>query len=604
MAWQSFGLLTRWLSCITLWLVLRGLWPEKTIHATWIVFLYLVYPGFNQQFISVTYSHVFIVLTTFWLSMGAMIWAIRKPEYFWPLTISSLLLSAYSLFTVEYFFGLELIRPVVIWISLTGKYYRPRTRLGKTILTWLPYLALVIGFFVWRTLYTETPRGQVDLFGKLIANPFGTVPQIAAEIFSDVYQTGILAWVQTINFIKLSDFGVLTTILYALLILLVSALTFFYLWKLKTPSSEEADVSPYRKRWGWQALGLGLLSLFLAGWPFWATNLPITLEFPWDRFTLPMMFGSSLILVGFIDLIGKSRFQKTILVAVIVSLGIGWQFRNANVFRREWNNQVAMFWQLSWRAPHVLPGTLFLSSELPFSYFSDNSLTAPLNWLYSPEDINVPMKYMLYAIESRLGKGLPDLKADIPIYEPYRASYFEGTTSQALVFYYTPPGCVKILDPNVDQRLPQKPKYLGDAMGLSNPALITIDGGENSAEPQSAIYNPTPSPDWCYFYEKADLARYAGDWETVVAISVNAMNLDQRLYEVNAPEYLPYIEAHAHLGQWDKAIQITETAYELNSRMQRILCDTWERISITTKSTDQKGEAVQEMYQTLSCSQS
>jgi hypothetical protein len=317
-----------------------------------------------------------------------------------------------------------------------------------------------------------------------------------------------------------------------------------------------------------------------------------------------MMFGSSLILVGFIDLIGKSRFQKTILVAVIVSLGIGWQFRNANVFRREWNNQVAMFWQLSWRAPHVLPGTLFLSSELPFSYFSDNSLTAPLNWLYSPEDINVPMKYMLYAIESRLGKGLPDLKADIPIYEPYRASYFEGTTSQALVFYYTPPGCVKILDPNVDQRLPQKPKYIGDAMGLSNPALITIDGDENSAEPQSAIYNPTPSPDWCYFYEKADLARYAGDWETVVAISVNAMNLDQRLYEVNAPEYLPYIEAHAHLEQWDKAIQITETAYELNSRMQRILCDTWERISITTKSTDQKGEAVQEMYQTLSCSQS
>jgi hypothetical protein len=604
MAWQSFGLLTRWLSCIALWWVLRGLWPEKTIHATWIVFLYLVYPGFNQQFISVTYSHVFIVLTTFWLSMGAMIWAIRKPEYFWPLTISSLLLSAYSLFTVEYFFGLELIRPVVIWISLAGKYYRPRTRLGKTILTWLPYLALVIGFLVWRTLYTETPRGQVDLFGKLIANPFGTVPQIAAEIFSDVYQTGISAWGQTINFIKLSGFGVLTTILYALLILLVGALTFFYLWKLKTPSSEEADVSPYRERWGWQALGLGLLSLFLAGWPFWATNLPITLEFPWDRFTLPMMFGSSLILVGFIDLIGKSRFQKTILVAVIVSLGIGWQFRNANVFRREWNNQVAMFWQLSWRAPHVLPGTLFLSSELPFSYFSDNSLTAPLNWLYSPEDINVPMKYMLYAIESRLGKGLPDLKADIPIYEPYRASYFEGTTSQALVFYYTPPGCVKILDPNVDQRLPQKPKYIGDAMGLSNPALITIDGDENSGEPQSAIYNPTPSPDWCYFYEKADLARYAGDWETVVAISVNAMNLDQRLYEVNAPEYLPYIEAHAHLEQWDKAIQITETAYELNSRMQRILCDTWERISITTKSTDQKGEAVQEMYQTLSCSQS
>lgn len=603
-AWQSFGLLTRWLSCIALWWMLSALWPEKIVQSTWVVFLYLVYPGFNQQFISVTYSHVFIVLTIFWLSMGAMIWAIRKPKYFWPLTISSLLLSTYSSFTVEYFFGLELIRPVVIWISLTWRNYQPRTRLGKTLLIWLPYLALVIGFLVWRTLYTDTPRGQVDLFGKLLANPYGTTLQIAKEIFSDVYQTGIHAWVQTINFIKLSNFGVLTTMLYVLLMLLVGILMFIYLWKLKTPNSEEAGDPPFIKRWGWQALSLGLFSLFLGGWPFWATNLPITLEFPWDRFTLPMMFGSSLILVGIVDLIGKNRLIKTVSVAVIISLGIGWQFRNANIFRREWNNQVAMFWQLSWRAPHVLPGTLFLSSELPFSYFSDNSLTAPLNWLYSPEEIKVPMEYMLYAIESRLGKGLPDLKANIPIYEPYRASYFEGTTSQVLVFYYSPPGCVKVLDPSIDQKLPQKPKFISDALSLSNPALIMADDPENDAKPQSAFFGSTPNPDWCYYYEKADLARYAGDWETVAAISANAMTLDQHLYEVNAPEYLPYIEANAQMEQWDQAIQITDTAYGLSSRMQRILCDTWERISITTKSTDQQQDAVQEMYQTLRCSKS
>lgn len=601
-AWQSFGLLTRWFSCLALWWMLRALWPEKTIQATWVVFLYLIYPGFNQQFISVTYSHVFIVLTTFWLSIGVMIWAIRKPKFFWPLTLSSLLLSAYSLFTVEYFFGLELIRPVVIWISLIGIYSRPRTRLGKTILIWLPYFALVIGFFIWRTLFTETPRGQVDLYGKLLANPYGTMLQMAKEIFSDVYQTGLHAWVQTINFFKLSNFGMITTILYTFLILLVGMLTGFYLWKLKTSRNEEAGNSPFIKQWGWQALSLGLLSLFLSGWPFWATNLPITLEFPWDRFTLPMMFGSSMILVGIVDLIGKTRFQKTIFVTVLISLGIGWQFRNANIFRREWNNQVAMFWQLSWRAPQVLPGTLFLSSELPYTYFSDNSLTAPLNWLYSPEDIKVPMEYMLYAIESRLGKGLPDLKADIPIYEPYRASYFEGNTSQTLVFYYAPPGCVKILDPNVDKKLPQKPKFISDASSLSNPALIITDEDEYGSKPNPAFFGLTPDPDWCYYYEKADLARYTGDWETVVAISASALNLEQRLYEVNAPEYLPYIEAHAQMGQWDKAKQITDASFKLNSRMERILCDTWERISITTEPTKQQDEAVQEMYQTLSCS--
>lgn len=599
--WQSFGLLTRWFSSIALWWMLRALWPKKILQATWVASLYVVYPGFNQQFISVTYSHVFIVLILFWLSMGAMVWAIRKPHFFWPLTISSLLLSAYSLFTVEYFFGLELIRPVLIWISLARRNFQHRTRLGKTLQIWLPYLALVICFLIWRTLYTETPRGQVDIISKLLANPVWTMLQLAKEIVFDVYLTGIHAWGQTFNFFKLANFGVLTTIVYALLILIVGGATFLYLWMLRTPSKEVLNTSPYTKRWGWQALGIGLLSLLLAGWPFWATNLPITLTFPWDRFTLPMMFGSSLIIVGVIDLIAKKRFQKTILIAMIISMGIGWQFRNANIFRREWNYQAAMFWQLSWRAPFVVPGTLFLSSELPFSFFSDNSLTAPLNWVYAPENIQVPMDYMLYAIESRLGKGLPDLKPGIPIHESYRATYFEGTTSQALVFYYTPPGCVKILDPNVDQKLPQKPKYIGDAMGLSNPALVIAHESQNSALPNPEFFGSTPESDWCYYYEKADLARYAGDWEMILAISDKAMNLGQRLYEVNAPEYLPYIEAHAQAEQWDRAVEISKTAYRLNPRMQRILCDTWERISKSTKSTTQQNEAIQEMYRTLSC---
>jgi hypothetical protein len=46
---------------------------------------------------------------------------------------------------------------------------------------------------------------------------------------------------------------------------------------------------------------LGGLALLLGGIPFWMTDLPITLQYPWDRFTLPMMFGASILLVGLLN---------------------------------------------------------------------------------------------------------------------------------------------------------------------------------------------------------------------------------------------------------------------------------------------------------------
>ena len=52
------------------------------------------------------------------------------------------------------------------------------------------------------------------------------------------------------------------------------------------------------------------------------------------------------------------------------------------------------------------------------------------------------------------------------------------------------------------------------------------------------------------------------------------------LYEVNAPELLPYIEGYAHTGNWKSAEELSMKAIGLSSRMTRILCSTWERIQL------------------------
>jgi hypothetical protein len=52
LAWQLFGLFTRWLCCLALWWLLRLVWPGRDRETAWAAFLFAVYPV-SQQSISV-----------------------------------------------------------------------------------------------------------------------------------------------------------------------------------------------------------------------------------------------------------------------------------------------------------------------------------------------------------------------------------------------------------------------------------------------------------------------------------------------------------------------------------------------------------------------
>jgi carbon starvation protein CstA len=51
--WQVFGLITRMLSSVGVWWGLRQLWPDRDREVAWVALLFAVYPGFQQQSISV-----------------------------------------------------------------------------------------------------------------------------------------------------------------------------------------------------------------------------------------------------------------------------------------------------------------------------------------------------------------------------------------------------------------------------------------------------------------------------------------------------------------------------------------------------------------------
>jgi hypothetical protein len=190
---------------------------------------------------------------------------------------------------------------------------------------------------------------------------------------------------------------------------------------------------------------IGALALLVGGIPFWATYLPIELRFPWDRFTLAMMFGASLLLAGLLEWLHLSPGAKAVLLGLALGLAVGFHGANANLYRREWNAQKLFFWQLAWRAPAIQPGTVLITAELPFTVYSDNSLTAPLNWTYAPQETSRQMPYLLYAVESRLKFNLPRLEPGVPIEQFYPPA---SRNTPGDRFVLEPPGCVKVVDPS------------------------------------------------------------------------------------------------------------------------------------------------------------
>jgi hypothetical protein len=598
--WQLFGVFTRWISVLAFWLFLQGLWQKYPSQTTWTALLFAVYPGFKQQFISVTYSHAWIVATVFLLSLGSMVWAFRKPRFFWLLMVVSWALAAFNLFTVEYYFGLELLRPIFLWFLVSEEVQTLTKKIKRTTILWIPYILIIVAFLYWRLFLYETARGHVQVTGKLIADPLGTLLDLFQNVVVDVANSGVIAWAQIFDLRRMTSFGNGPTLLYLAGSAVAGLIAIFYLSKFNPITKTNKETK--NNNWALQAIGFGFIALLVAGIPFWFTNLPIGLEFPWDRFTLAMMFGSSLLIAGLVDLITRNRIQKVMVFSIIIGLASGLHLQYANLYRREWNSQAKLFWQLSWRAPQIEPNTVLLTAEMPFTYFSDNSLTAPLNWTYQPDFSGKEMPYLLYSAEARHEVSVPGFDPGIEIRQPYRATEFLGSTSQALVFYYTPPGCLKFVDSVSDKRIPQKPNFISDMMPLSKLDLI-IPSGYTPARPPQEIFGVEPEHDWCYYFERAELARQVGDWGLVASLGDQAQDLGQQLYEINAPELTTYIEGYAHNARWKDAMQLTEESLRLSERMDRMLCDTWNRINAQTPNSAEKEIALVEIKEKLPCMQ-
>lgn len=577
--WQLFGMFWRWAGVYAFWLVMAGLFPRRRDLAFLLALLVLLYPGFNQQWVSYVYSHFFIVLFFLLISWRLML---RGK------TIPAMIFSALNLVMFEYFFLLEFMRPFLLLMSIREEKLTLRERVIKVFKAWIPYLGVVAFALLYRSLVYSHPGFGYSLTEEVARAPLETLSQLVQQVFSSLWAAAVGAWIQAFQFPNPAVNGLRTSVLYLFVVLAVGGLVI-----LKRLGGETTEVA--KKQDALWLIVLGAVMLLMGGVPYWVTNLPVTLGFPANRALLSFMFGACFLLLGLLDLLPTR--VKYPLAVLLIALSAGRQFLWSVDYLRDWQSQKNLFWQMTWRAPGIQPGTIVLMNE-ELEFNADNSISAPLNWIYAPETRTRQVGYVLLYPTNRLGASLPALEPGLPIRYDFLAASFEGNTTDVLALYYDPPACLRLLEPDLDprNRLIPDDSLMRDASALSNADRILA----NQQAVMPAIYGPEPAHGWCYHFQKADLARQMGDWQEVVKLGDAAFKLDDH---PNDPiERFVFIEGYAHVGDWKKAIEYSKVSYKVSKDyVGPLLCRLWRRIEAETAQSPERSEALAEVQQTFAC---
>ena len=567
--WQIFALVIRFIIGLSAWWMFKQIWPAQPRIGLIAALLILVFPGYSQHWVALTHINQELIPFIFYLlSFGFTFKALRAEKPL-PYAVIALLLQLCGIFPTEYFFGLEGLRFLFLLSFFQGNSIE---RYKKTLKVWWPYLTIWMLNAAWLIYYYKFgPYNSYEVTAAQSSNPV----YFLTEALDAIWKAGFYIWAQVLvlTFRSLPAPASLLTL--GLIAISLALLTPYLLRFAQTEESNEKS-----RFTSISLILIGTIGILLGRLPSLAAGLPLTLQSSFDRLMVSMMIGGSLLTLGLVELLIKNQRIKIYIFALLISLGIGQQFFNANIFRRDWEKQGEIYWQMAWRMPALEPNTVLLTHQMPIDYETDLSFTAPINWIYAPDYARPQytrsdLPYILLYTEKRLGGStLPALEPNIEITYPYRTVNFRSSTSNALVIYMPKNGCLRVLDParGDEEIYANLPDELTKAIPLSNPARIILE----TDTPAAPIFFTEPAHEWCYFFAKAEIAQQNGNYEQVVSLGDDAISSGFKPDDQN--EWLVFIEAYALTGDFKTAEDLSIAVLAEDARMRRGLCTVWKQV--------------------------
>jgi hypothetical protein len=577
--WQIATLFSRalgiWLLCAAFWRI----WPEHRKTLQWMGILLAVYPGFSQQNISVAYHQHYTTFVLFAASMYFMVRAMQSTGKAWHWTAPALFTGLLHMLTMEYFVGLEALRPLLIFIILQQK--RPdlnlKQRLAISIRKWLPYLGILIVFSIYRFLIYPTISMNPEMNSPtvlltILTNPIEGILHLIEISVQDMAHMLYQVW---LNGLSVENFQLSSMmVLFSWVIGLIIAGIVYFVSKLWI-GNEEVDF-PIRRP-ALQMMIIGFLALLFGGLPVWITDRQSIVGLWSDRFTLAPMIGVCLLIVAFTAWIVQQENKRSLIFATLLLLSIPVHIQTANKYRLNTEIQEKFYQQLAWRAPQVKEGTAFAASGMPFSYVGDYAVGFGVNTLYGISEGEEKLPIWWFNGGRSWGiDAITEMPPDSQITYNLRNLSFTGTADEMVGLVYNPSrGCLRVMDDIYTLAPPMDDYQLHEInvalSSLSNPEQI-INADDLAFN--EVVFGKEQKLSWCYFYEKADLARQFEDWQEASNLYKQSQALS--LSPTHGAEYAPFIVSAANLGNWDQADQLTRTANEMTADMQPMLCNIWQ----------------------------
>ncbi|MBI5962042.1 MAG: hypothetical protein HY863_01080, partial [Chloroflexi bacterium] len=561
----------------------KQIWPSRPRFALTLALLITVFPGYSQHWVAYTHINQELIPFIFYvLSFGFTFKALHAKRPL-PYIIIALLLQICGIFPTEYFFGLEGLRVLFLFFDGEGAII---ARIRRTIKIWWPYLLVWISNALWLFYYYRF--GPYNSY-EVTATDNITSQNFLVEMIDTLWKGCFYIWGQVLVLLS-ANFLAPSNILTLILIGVTFTLLIFYYPQL------QGENEP--RTFALSLIAIGLIGILLGRLPSLAAGLPLKLQSSYDRFMISMMIGGSIFMAGLVHFIFQNTRHRVIALTALMALGVGQQFFNANIFRRDWEQQQKIYWQLSWRIPALKPNTVLLTHQLPIDYETDLSFTAPINWLYATKITSPELPYALLNTEKRIGGlTLPSFAPNTNITVDYRTMDFHGSTSQAVVIYMPLNGCLRVLDPSRGDAeiYTNLPETLTNAIPLSDPSRIVTD----PVIPASPTFlSNEPKHTWCYYFTKAELAYQTNDFAKVIALESEAVSLTYSPEDLN--EWLIFIEAHALTGDLQAAQKLSEQILQDDPKMRRGVCTVWKQV----QAKGQKGSAgkIAEILSALNCS--
>ena len=566
--WHLYALLWRFIGGLAFFWILRLVWPNHKYITTLMAVLFIVYPGFLSQPNANTKQNHLYGFGTALLSIALTLQSMKTNKQGWKVfcTIMSLLLTANYLFIYEYMIGFEGARVILVGYVLYQEGIRKFSTLAKEILkrVW-PYWVVTAGFLYWRVFIFEGSRNATDvsgLAGSYLNNFRFMIVRLIAETVKDFLDTSIFAWfVQPYQLFSTAAYSKLA---FSFLIAgIVASLVLLYTFLFKKwwgADYNESETPRLIRDFIW----IGALVIVCAILPVILSERQVELYDSYKSYGLHPIAGVVVFIAGVV-LMFQPNFRSLIPV-VLIAISVSTQVLNADFWKPFWEYQRQMWWQFTWRAPDVKDDTLVMTySSDGFNPQQDYEIWGPINLIYNPEPAEVP------AIKAEVlndTTAYSVLKGDV-LNNFVRDIRLDRDFNNVLAMSMSPlSSCLHVIDGRLPVYSETESSLIRQIGEYSRVDRIIPTG--TAPIPPASIFGSEPAHGWCYYYQKASLARQVGDWEEIGRLydQVNELGLETP----DKSEVIPFFEGLVNLGRYEDAKTLYNKQIKGNSEMRFAVC--------------------------------